>query len=208
MKARKIFALVLSMFLTSCTNTAPTSSEETHNPGNDTQERQDSSREDSDSDILIAYFSGTGRTETIAGYIEEATSGTLFEIEPVDEYTSEDLNYNNSNSRVVREHNDESLQNIELKVTTPEGFATFDTVFIGFPIWWQGPAWPIFNFVKDNDFTGKTVIPFATSASSGMGSSKSTLENMAGTGTWLEGRRFQSSASKETITTWVSSLGL
>lgn len=200
MKLKKLATLLCSLFLMSCTST--TNNTTTQSPADP------SSPSATDSNYLIAYFSGTGSTEKVAGYIQEATKGTLFEIEPVDEYTSADLNYSNSSSRVVREHNDESLQDIELKVTTPANFDSYNVVFIGFPIWWQGPAWPVFNFVKDNDFTNKTIIPFATSASSGLGNSKQTLQNMANGGTWLDGRRFSSSANKDQVVSWVEGLNI
>lgn len=123
------------------------------------------------SNILIAYFSATGSTQNVAGYIAEATGGTLFELVPVNEYSSADLNYNNISSRVYQEYMDESLRDIELVSTAVDDWESYDVVFIGYPIWWQIAAWPVNNFVKDNDFTGKTVIPFCTSASSGIGQS-------------------------------------
>ena len=158
--------------------------------------------------ILIVYFSGSGNTERVAGYIAEATGGTLFEVVPVTPYTSADLNWTNSNSRVVREHEDETLRDIPLEKVTPDNFTEYDVVFIGYPIWWGIAAWPVNNFVKNNDFSGKTVIPFATSSSSGMGQSGTLLKGMAGTGNWLAGNRFSSGASKSTVETWVNGLNL
>ena len=160
------------------------------------------------SKVLVVYYSGSGNTARVAEDIAEAAGADLFEITPVDPYTSDDLNYTNDNSRVVREHNDESLRDIELTTTDVPDWDSYDTVFIGYPIWWQIAAWPVNNFVKNNDFTGKTVIPFATSASSGMGESGTLLEEMAGTGDWQEGQRFPSSAAKEDVQTWVNGLGL
>lgn len=158
--------------------------------------------------ILIVYFSCSGNTERVAEYIAETTSGTLFELVPVTPYTSEDLNWTNSNSRVVREHEDETLRDIPLEKVTPDNFTEYDVVFIGYPIWWGIAAWPVNSFVKNNDFSGKTVIPFATSASSGMGQSGTLLKDMAGTGNWLAGNRFSSGASKSTVETWVNGLNL
>lgn len=157
---------------------------------------------------LVVYFSGSGNTERVAGYIAEATGGTLFELVPVTPYTSADLNWTNSNSRVVREHEDETLRDIPLEKVTPDNFTEYDVVFIGYPIWWGIAAWPVNNFVKNNDFSGKTVIPFATSSSSGMGQSGTLLKGMAGTGNWLAGNRFSSGASKSTVETWVNGLNL
>ncbi len=161
-----------------------------------------------DSNVLVAYFSASGNTKRVAEYIAEATNGTLFELVPEDPYTSADLNWTNSNSRVVREHENENLQDIPLGKETPAGFAEYDVVFIGYPIWWGIAAWPVNNFVKNNDFSGKTVIPFATSSSSGIGQSGELLEKMASTGNWLAGNRFSSGASKSTVETWVNGLNL
>lgn len=158
--------------------------------------------------VLVAYFSGSGNTERVAQNIADTTGGTLFEITPVDPYTSADLDWTDPDSRVNREHNDSSLRDIALTSTTVDGWDGYDTVFIGYPIWWGDAAWPIDNFVKDNDFTGKTVIPFCTSSSSPIGNSGTNLENMASTGTWLEGHRFSSGASSDTVTTGVEGLNL
>lgn len=157
---------------------------------------------------LVVYFSATGNTESAANYIAQATGGDLFELEPAEPYTDEDLNYNNDNSRVSREHEDESLRDVELVADTVENWDDYDTVFIGYPIWWGIAAWPVDSFVEANDFTGKTVIPFATSASSGLGQSGKLLAELAGTGDWQEGQRFRSSVSEEDIQAWVDDLGL
>lgn len=155
---------------------------------------------------LVVYFSGSGNTKRVAEDIAAATGGTLFELVPVTPYTSADLSWTTAGSRVNREHDDEALRDIPLVTTTPENFDEYDTVFIGYPIWWGIAAWPVNNFVKNNDFAGKTVIPFATSASSGMGQSGTLLAEMAGTGNWQEGHRFSSGASKSTVEEWVNGL--
>lgn len=155
---------------------------------------------------LVVYFSGSGNTKRVAEDIAAATGGTLFELVPVTPYTSADLSWTTAGSRVNREHDDESLRDIPLVTTTPENFDEYDTVFIGYPIWWGIAAWPVNNFVKNNDFAGKTVIPFATSASSGMGQSGTLLAEMAGTGNWQEGHRFSSGASKSDVEEWVNGL--
>ena len=155
---------------------------------------------------LVVYFSGSGNTKRVAEDISAATGGTLFELVPVTPYTSADLSWTTSGSRVNREHDDEALRDIPLVTTTPENFDEYDTVFIGYPIWWGIAAWPVNNFVKNNDFAGKTVIPFATSASSGMGQSGTLLAEMAGTGNWQEGHRFSSGASKSDVEEWVNGL--
>ena len=158
--------------------------------------------------VLVVYYSATGNTEAVAGYIAEATGGDLFELEPAEPYTDADLNWTDENSRVTLEHEDESLRDVELVADTVDNWDSYDTVFIGYPIWWGIAAWPVDTFVEANDFTGKTVIPFCTSSSSGLGQSGELLAEMAGTGDWLEGQRFRSSASQEDVTEWVASLGL
>lgn len=157
---------------------------------------------------LVVYYSATGSTQAVAGYIANATGGDLFEIVPAEPYTSADLNWTDANSRVSREHDDESLRAMELASATVDNWEDYDTVFIGFPIWWGIAAWPTDSFVSANDFTGKTVIPFCTSSSSGLGESGELLEELAGTGNWLEGQRFRSSVSEADIVEWVNSLEL
>lgn len=160
----------------------------------------------SGSNILVAYYSATGTTEAVAQEIAEAAGADLFEIVPAEPYTGDDLDWTDDNSRVSKEHNDESLRNVELAKTTPGNWDDYDTVLIGYPIWWGYAAWPVNNFVKDNDFSGKTVIPFCTSASSGIGDSGAALENMAGAGDWQDGERFSSGASEDSIASWIDSL--
>lgn len=157
---------------------------------------------------LVVYYSASGNTARVAKDIAAATGADLFEIVPTQVYTSDDLNWTNANSRVSREHDDESLRNVPLTSTTVADWSGYDTVFIGYPIWWGIAAWPVNNFVTDNDFTGKTVIPFATSSSSGMGQSGTLLANMAGTGDWQEGHRFSSGTSTSDVESWVNGLGL
>ncbi len=161
-----------------------------------------------DGNVLVVYYSATGNTQNVANIIADITGGDLFELEPVEPYTDEDLNYSDENSRVSREHEDESLRNVELTSTTVDNWDSYDTVFIGYPIWWGEAAWPVDSFVENNDFTGKTVIPFATSASSGMGESGQLLADMAGTGDWQEGMRFRSGADEADVQEWVNGLGL
>ena len=157
---------------------------------------------------LVVYYSASGNTERVAKDIAEAAGADLFEIVPTEVYTSEDLNWTNSDSRVSREHDDESLRDVPLTTTEVPDWDSYDSVFIGYPIWWGIAAWPVDTFVKNNDFTGKTVIPFATSSSSGMGQSGSLLVNMAGTGEWQEGQRFSSGVSGDDVQSWVNGLGL
>ena len=157
---------------------------------------------------LVVYFSATGNTEQAATYIADITGGDLFELEPAEPYTNEDLNYNDDNSRVSQEYADESLRDVELVADTVDNWNSYDTIFIGYPIWWGIAAWPVDGFVEANDFTGKTVIPFCTSASSGIGESGELLAELAGTGDWQEGMRFRSSVSESDVQEWLDSLNL
>lgn len=161
-----------------------------------------------ETDILVVYFSAQGHTEAVAGYIAQATGGDIFELVPADEYTDEDLNYNNESSRVVQEYENEELRDVELVSDTVGNWAEYDTVFLGYPIWWGIAAWPVNGFVAANDFTDKNVVPFCTSSSSGIGQSGALLEELAGTGNWQEGYRFRSSASECDVRDWLGDLGV
>lgn len=158
--------------------------------------------------VLVAYFSATGNTERVANLIAEATGGDLFEITPADPYTSDDLNWTNEGSRVVYEYENPDARDTELVTYTPENWDEYDVIFLGYPIWWYDAAWPVEGFVTENDFTGKTVIPFCTSSSSGIGESGTRLASLAGTGTWLAGERFRGGASQADVSAWVESLNL
>ena len=158
--------------------------------------------------VLVVYYSASGKTEAVANYIAEAAGGDLFEITPAEPYTDEDLNWTDENSRVTREHEDESLRDVALTATEVENWDSYDTVFIGYPIWWGIAAWPVDGFVEANDFTGKTVIPFCTSSSSGLGESGALLAELAGSGDWQDGERFRSGAAQSDIEAWVRELGL
>ncbi len=165
----------------------------------------------SESNVLVVYFSATGNTQRVAEYIAEATGGTLFGLTPVDPYTSADLRWTDENSRVVQEYEAKqagTLEDVALTDTTVDGWEEYDTVFIGYPIWWYDAAWPVNTFVKANDFTGKTVYTFCTSSSSGLGSSTQNLADMAGSGDWRNGRDFRSSASETTVRSWLESIGV
>ncbi|NMN02612.1 flavodoxin [Bifidobacterium panos] len=155
---------------------------------------------------LVAYFSASGNTEAVASVIANKTSGELFKLEPAEAYSSDDLDWTKSTSRVNKEHENESERDIKLVSASVDNWDEYDTVFIGYPIWWGIAAWPVNEFVTANDFTGKTVIPFCTSASSGIGESGELLAKMAGTGNWQSGQRFRSSASDSDVTSWLDQL--
>lgn len=167
-----------------------------------------SSSAEAGNSVLVACFSATGNTAAVAETIAVATGGELFPLEPVTPYTDADLDYNDSGSRTSQERADEALQDVPLVSTAVEGWDTYNTVFVGYPIWWGDAGWPVNGFVSGNDFTGKRVIPFCTSASSGLGQSGARLAALASTGDWEEGRRFSSSAGEAEISEWLAELGL
>ena len=164
--------------------------------------------EDDSPKNLVAYYSASGTTKRIADYIAEEMNADVFVITPVNEYTDADLDWTDSSSRVVQEHNDLSNVHVELVQTAPNNFDTYDNIFIGYPIWWQEASWVVNDFVTENDFTGKNVIPFCTSMSSPLGESGTKLEAMAGTGNWLDGIRFTSRSSEEDVKKWAKGLDL
>ena len=156
--------------------------------------------------ILVAYFSATGNTEGAAQKLAEGLGADLYEIVPEIPYTSEDLNYSDSNSRSSVEMNDpDARPGISGAV---ENMEQYDVVLLGYPIWW-GEAPRILNtFIESYDFSGKTLAAFCTSASSGFGRSDSALREAADSSTWLDGIRFSSSASAEEILEWANGLGI
>lgn len=213
---KKLATVVLSCLLMFClvacssggsgsTSSADTSSSSVSSASDETSATTEESSTDL-GNVLVVYYSATGNTERVANSIAEATGGDLFEIEPTEPYTDDDLNWNDESSRVSSEYEDESLRDVPLVNTTVDGWDDYDTVFIGYPIWWGIAAWPVDGFVEANDFSDKTVIPFATSASSGMGQSGELLADLAGTGDWQDGMRFSSGAGDDEVQEWVETL--
>lgn len=218
-----LLSVVLVLSLAACgsankpasSTTQPETSAPTEQPATEPSESSSTAPAESEPETqpetgktLVVYYSASGNTERVAKDIAEAAGADLFEIVPTEVYTSDDLDWTNPDSRVSREHDDESLRDVPLTTTEVPDWDSYDTVFIGYPIWWGIAAWPVDTFVKNNDFTGKTVIPFATSSSSGMGQSGSLLADMAGTGEWQEGQRFSSGVSGDDVQSWVNGLGL
>ena len=139
-----------------------------------------------------------------AALLEADEAAYPLEVAPAEVYTDDDLNWTNDQSRVTREYEDESLRDTPLAQTTPDNWADYDTVLLGYPIWWAIAAWPCDHFATDNGFTGKKVIPFCTSVSSGLGQSGKLLADAAGTGGWQDGKRFSSGASDSEVRTWAA----
>lgn len=157
---------------------------------------------------LVVYYSAQTHTRRVAERIAKNLNADTFEIVPEDVYSEDDLNWTNSNSRVCKEYENESLRDIKLKGTDVPNWENYDTILIGYPIWWGIAAWPTDTFVKANDFTGKTVIPFCTSYSSGIGQSDKLLKNEAKGGDWKSGQRFYQDVDLSEVDKWTNGLGL
>lgn len=151
---------------------------------------------------LIVYFSWSSNTERMANTIQAQTGGDVFEIVPLNAYPDD---YTECTEVALEERDNDARPAIQNMLSSIE---EYDKILIGYPIWWGIAAWPVDGFIKANDFTGKTVIPFCTSASSGLGESGNLLEEMAESGNWLEGKRFSSGVSEKTVKSWVNELDL
>lgn len=156
--------------------------------------------------VLVAYFSATGNTKKVAEHIAAGLGAALYEIIPEQPYTAEDLNYSDKGSRTTDEMNDPSAR--PAISGSVENMDQYDIVFLGYPIWWGEAARIMDTFVESYDFSGKTVVPFFTSGSSGVGSSATNLEKLTSGADWLPGHRLSGSDSQETVMEWVNSLDL
>lgn len=165
--------------------------------GSNTEDRETPDRQK----IAIIYFSATGTTRKVAEYIKELTGGDLIEIIPKDKYTDSDLNYNNNNSRATKEQNDSSARpEISNSIDTD----SYDVIYLGYPIWWGDAPRIILTFLDEANLSGKTVIPFCTSGSSGIGTSVNYFKNNYKNVNWQDGRRLEPSQSE--VEDWVNSL--
>ena len=155
-------------------------------------------------EVLVVYFSATGTTKGVAERIANITDADIYEIVPDEPYTSDDLNWNDKNSRSTKEQNDKSARPaIGSKTLDLKGYTT---IYIGFPIWWGEEPRIMDTFVESYDFTGITLIPFCTSGGSGIGRSGPNMEALAGTGTWLDGARHNGSISEADLQSWIDGL--
>ncbi len=209
-KTISLFTLVCLFGLTACStnqNEVISSNEDKSISNNE----DDISSGIEGSKALVVYFSATNHTENVANTIASYIDAPIHELEPSNPYTSADLNYSNENSRVVKEHlltqNGERV-NVELSTTSFDEFASAQYIFLGAPVWWQQLSWVIENFVADNDFSNKTIIPFGTSASSSFNLNNLTpLTEDDSDVTWLSPQRFSSSVNSSAVTNWIDSLG-
>lgn len=159
------------------------------------------------SKVLVAYFSATGTTKTLAEYAADAMGADLYEIVPEEPYTDDDLNYSDRNTRATVEQND---KNVRPAISgSVENMEQYEIVFLAFPIWWGEEPRIMDTFVEAYDFSGKTIIPFCTSGGSGIGSSGENMQSLStGDAAWLDGEWLSSSASREDIVDWINGLGL
>ena len=192
---KKLLSLILPMFiLASCatnnsqssSNDASGTSNQTINPG--------------DNNVLVAYFSVTNNTKKLANYAKDYLKSDIFEIVPTQEYTSADIDYN-SDCRANREQNDDNARP-EIKYIV-EDISQYDTIVLGYPIWWSQAPKIMYTFIESYDFTNKTILPFCTSGSSPIGNSATNLANSAPNANWLDGKRFAANTTKEEIGHWL-----
>lgn len=199
---KKLFVIwlilaAICLAFSACTDDPPTTDNSTG--GNGTPPPSSASK------ILVAYFSCTNTTEKIAKYIESETKGGLYEIVPEIPYTADDLKYY-TDCRADREQADSSARPaINGKV---ENLDAYDVVFLGYPIWHGQAPKIIYTFLESYDFTGKTIVPFCTSASSGIGNSDTNLHALATSAKWIAGKRFSASANQSDVGDWIESLDL
>ncbi len=154
------------------------------------------------SKVLVSYFSASGVTKRVAEKIAKAVNGDLFEIEPIQKYTSEDLDWTNKQSRSSIE-----MQNKTFRPKMKENsldISSYDTILIGFPIWWGVCPTIVNTFIESKDFTGKTLIPFCTSGGSGMSYAENDLRKTYPSYNWKEGKRLTGRENDEDLTNWIN----
>lgn len=153
---------------------------------------------------LVLYFSATNNTEQIAKYIKEVTNSDIIEITPKEEYTSNDLNYNNNNSRANKEQNDDKarpeIANTDLELDD------YEVIYLGYPIWWGKEPKIILTLLDNYNLEGKTIIPFCTSGSSEIETSIKDLRKYNSKLNILDGKRFSSSVSEADVENWINSI--
>lgn len=187
-------------------DTSVESKADTNSAENSTDMENTDNQDVQDHKVLVAYFSATGTTKGVAEHIANGLNADIYEIVPEDPYTDADLNYNDNNSRTTIEMNDPNAR--PAISGSVENMEQYDIIFVGYPIWWGEAPRIVSTFMESYDFSGKTIVPFCTSGSSGIGSSASNLERLTSGATWLDGRRLNGSDSQDTVMKWVNSLDL
>lgn len=195
-------ALIMAVTITACGTS--------ESNGNNEQQQTTGTEETTqavDGNALVVYFSATGNTKAVAEQIANVTDSELYEIEPAEPYTSEDLDYNNDDCRANLEMNDDAARP-EIAGAI-ENIEQYDTIYLGYPIWWGNAPRIMNTFVETYDLSGKTVVPFCTSGGSSISTSVDTLQELAGDGiTWMEGQRFDRGVSADEISQWIDEMGL
>lgn len=198
---------ILTIVLTACganTNSSDSNASvntESHNVSESTTADANSSNH-----ILVAYFSATGNTQAVAERLANGLHANLFNIVPAEPYTSEDLDYNNDASRTSLEMNDPASRPAIAELLN--SIEQYDTIFLGYPIWWGDAPRIMSTFMESYDSSGKTIIPFCTSGSSGINQSVATLQALAEDADWRDGQRFDADVDQTTLLEWVDSLNL
>ena len=187
-------------------DTSVESKADTNSAENSTDMENTDNQDVQDHKVLVAYFSATGTTKGVAVHIANGLNADIYAIVPEEPYTDADLDYNDNNSRTTIEMNDPNARPVISG--SVENMEQYDTVFIGYPIWWGEAPRIVSTFMESYDFSGKTIVPFCTSGGSGIGSSASNLERLTSGATWLDGRRLNGSDSQDTVMEWVNSLDL
>ena len=205
---KKIIALLIAALLvfglTACGGSSESAEENPAETAESSSDETAAEETQTDKDVLVVYFSATGTTKGVAEKIASLTGADLYEIKAAQEYTAEDLDWNDSDSRTTHEQNDPAVRpEIGSDPVSLEGYST---IYIGFPIWWGEEPRIMDTFVESYDFDGITMIPFCTSSSSGIGMSGKNLESNAGSGKWLDGQRFSGSVSEDELQTWIEGL--
>ena len=183
-------------------NTAGEEAPETGKPAETAEITPDTA--DPGKNVLVVYFSATGTTKDVAEKIALIEDADLYEIRAAEEYTDEDLDWHDAKSRTTLEQNDKSAR--PGIGSDPVERAGYERIYLGFPIWWGEEPRILDAFAESHDFSGITVIPFCTSSSSGIGRSGLNLQENAGSGTWLEGKRFGAGTSEDELREWIGSL--
>ncbi len=199
---RIVTVIAMVMMLAVITACGKTAQQET--TGAQETARNTSGAAPAHSEVLVAYFSATGTTKKVAEKIASITGGDLYEIVPAEPYTTEDLNNNDRSSRSTKEQNDKSAR--PAIGSEDVSLTGYTTVYLGFPIWWGEEPRILDTFVEKYSFEGITVIPFCTSGSSGIGRSGPNMKALAGTGNWLDGKRFVANVSEADLKSWIDGL--
>ena len=201
--------LVLAVSFAACTANKEEEKDSTNPPITENNSEANTEKETKSTEthkILVAYFSATNTTERVAQDIADSLNCDIFEIVPQNPYTDDDLNYHNSNSRTSIEMNDETAR--PAIASSVENIEQYDTIFIGYPIWWNDAPRIINTFFESYNFADKTIIPFCTSGGSGINASVSNLKKAFSNSKWEDGKAFNGSSSKEEIAEWANSFNL